>query len=173
MRVVPGKPPEKDGAASDGVMLMAAKTWTGEWWKHGGGGNVWNSLTYDPELNRLYFGTGNASPLNWKIRSPDGGDNLFVASIVAVDPDTGRYIWHYQTTPGDSWDYDSATDITLASLPIGGKSRRVIRHAAKNGFFYALDRDTGKLPSAEKLGTVTCSDSFTSYTRSYTFEIVK
>jgi quinohemoprotein ethanol dehydrogenase len=156
--VVPGKPGSKDGAASDEALEQAAKTWTGEWWKLGGGGNVWNSMTYDPEFNRLYFGTGNAGPANWKIRSPAGGDDLYTASVVAVDADTGRYVWHYQTTPGDAWDYDSATDMTLATLNIGGQPRRVLLHAAKNGFFYVIDRDRGRLVSAEKLGTVTWAD---------------
>jgi len=156
--VVPPKPGEKDGAASDEVMPMAEKTWTGEWWKYGGGAAVWNSITYDPDFNRLYFGTGNGTPMNWKIRSPEGGDNLFIASVVALDADTGRYAWHYQTTPGDSWDYDSATDITLAELPIDGKSRKVMLHAPKNGFFYVIDRADGKVLSAEKLGTVTWAE---------------
>ncbi len=139
-------------------MDQAAKTWTGEWWKYGGGGNVWNSLTYDPEFNRLYFGTGNAEPTNWKIRSPQGGDNLYTASVMAVDADTGRYVWHYQTTPGDAWDYDSATDMTLATLLVQGKPRRVMLHAAKNGFFYVIDRENGRLLSAEKLGKVTWAE---------------
>lgn len=156
--VVPGKPGSKDGAASDEVMEQAARTWTGDWWKLGGGGNVWNSMTFDPELNRLYLGTGNAGPSNWKIRSPQGGDNLYTASVVAVDADTGRYVWHYQTTPGDAWDYDSATDMTLATLNIQGKQRRVILHAAKNGFFYVIDRNDGRLISAEKLGKVTWAE---------------
>ncbi len=156
--VVPGKPGSKDGAASDEAMERAAKTWTGEWWKFGGGGNVWNSMTFDPELNRLYLGTGNAFPSNWKIRSPGGGDNLYTASVVAVDADTGRYVWHYQTTPGDAWDYDSATDMTLATLKIQERPRRVLLHAAKNGFFYVIDRDNGRLISAEKLGKVTWAE---------------
>jgi quinohemoprotein ethanol dehydrogenase len=155
---VPGKPGSKDGAASDAVMVKAAKTWTGEYWKHGGGGAVWNAMTYDPEFNRLYLGTGNGAPMNWKIRSPGGGDNLFVASVVAVDADTGRYVWHYQTTPGDAWDYDSATDMTLATLHIDGRPRKVILHAAKNGFFYVIDRQDGRLISAEKLGRVTWAE---------------
>ncbi len=153
--VVPGKPGARDGAASDDVMEMAARTWTGEWWKYGGGGAVWNAMTYDPEFNRLYIGTGNGGPMNWKIRSPDGGDNLFVASVVALDADTGKYIWHYQTTPGDAWDYDSATDMTLATLDIDGRPRRVILHAAKNGFFYVIDRENGRLLSGRALGKVT------------------
>lgn len=155
---VPGKPGTKDGAASDEVMEMAAGTWTGEWWKYGGGGAAWNSITYDPELRRVYVGTGNGTPMNWKIRSPGGGDNLFIASVVALDADTGRYAWHYQTTPADSWDYDSATDITLATLDIDGAPRKVILHAAKNGFLYVIDRADGKLLSAEKLGTVTWAE---------------
>jgi len=156
--VVPGKPGSKDGAASDEIMDRAAKTWTGEWWKLGGGGNVWNSMTFDPELNRLYLGTGNAGPSNWKIRSPQGGDNLYTASVVALDADTGRYVWHYQTTPGDAWDYDSATDMTLATLNLQGRPHRVILHAAKNGFFYVIDRNDGRLISAEKLGRVTWAE---------------
>ncbi len=156
--VVPGKPGSKDGAASDEVMERAARTWTGEWWKLGGGGNVWNSMTFDPEFNRLYFGTGNPSPSNWKIRNPQGGDNLYTASVVAVDADTGRYVWHYQTTPDDAWDYDSASDMTLATLNIQGQPRRVMLHAAKNGFFYVIDRENGRLISAEKLGKVTWAE---------------
>ena len=156
--LVPGKPGSHDGAASDDVMAMAARTWSGEWWKYGGGGAAWNAMTYDPEFNRLYIGTGNGTPTNWKIRSPKGGDNLFVASVVALDADTGRYIWHYQTTPGDAWDYDSATDMTLATLTLAGHPRKVLLHAAKNGFFYVLDRENGKLLSADKLGTVTWAD---------------
>jgi quinohemoprotein ethanol dehydrogenase len=156
--VVPGKPGSKDGAASDEVMERAARTWTGEWWKLGGGGNVWNSMTFDPQLNRLYFGTGNPGPSNWKIRDPEGGDNLYTASVVAVDADTGRYAWHYQTTPGDAWDYDSASDMTLATLNIEGRRRLVMLHAAKNGFFYVIDRENGRLISAEKLGKVTWAD---------------
>jgi quinohemoprotein ethanol dehydrogenase len=156
--VVPGKPGSRDGAVSDEVMDQAARTWTGEWWKRGGGGNVWNAMTFDPQLNRLYLGTGNAGPSNWKIRSPKGGDNLYTASVVAVDADTGRYLWHYQTTPGDAWDYDSATDMTLATLNIQGHPRRVLLHAAKNGFFYVIDRENGRLISAEKLGKVTWAE---------------
>jgi quinohemoprotein ethanol dehydrogenase len=96
--------------------------------------------------------------MNWKIRSPGGGDNLFIASIVALDADTGHYVWHYQTTPGDSWDYDAATDMTLATLDFGGRPRKVLLDAPKNGFFYVIDRENGKLLSADKLGTVTWAD---------------
>ena len=149
---VPGDPAK---GFENKAMEMAAKTWTGEWWKYGGGGTVWNAMTYDPEFNRLYIGTGNGDPWNWKIRSPGGGDNLFLCSVVALNADTGEYVWHYQTTPGDSWDYNSAMDMTLATLNIGGAPRKVILHAPKNGFFYVIDRENGKLISAEKLGTVT------------------
>jgi quinohemoprotein ethanol dehydrogenase len=156
--LVPGKPGTVDHAASDDALKMAARTWTGEWWKYGGGGAVWNAITYDPDFNRIYLGTGNGSPMNWKLRSPSGGDNLFIASVVAVDADDGHYLWHYQTTPGDSWDYDSSTDMTLATLQIDGRARKVLLHAAKNGFFYVIDRIDGHLISAQKLGTVTWAD---------------
>ncbi len=155
---VPGKPGTSDGEVSDTAMAKAAETWTGEWWKFGGGGSAWNAMTYDPEFNRLYIGTGNGTPMNWKLRSPGGGDNLFIASVVALDADTGQYAWHYQTTPGDSWDYDSAVDMSLVTLKIEGQDRKVMLHAAKNGFFYVLDRKDGSLISADKLGTVTWAD---------------
>ena len=156
--LVPGKPGTHDAAASDDVMDMAARTWNGNWWEHGGGGGAWNAMTYDPEFNRVYIGTGNGAPMNQAVRSPGGGDNLFVASIVALDADTGRYAWHYQTAPGDSWDYDDANDMTLATLRIDGRPRRVLLNAAKNGFIYVIDRENGRLISAEKLGTVTWAD---------------
>ena len=149
---VPGDPAK---GFENKSMEMAAKTWTGEWWKYGGGGTVWNAMTYDPEFNRVYLGTGNGGPWNWKIRSPGGGDNLFLCSVVALNADTGEYVWHYQTTPGDSWDYNSAMDMTLATLNIGGVPKKVLLHAPKNGFFYVIDRENGKLISAEKLGKVT------------------
>ncbi len=140
--IVPGNP--ADGFEND-AMKMAATTWTGEWWKHGGGGNAWHGFTFDEELNTLYIGTGNGSPWNRKIRSPDGGDNLFLCSIVALNPDNGEYKWHYQTTPGESWDYNSNMDIVLADLTINNKKIKAILHAPKNGFFYVIDRETGKL----------------------------
>ena len=144
--IVPGNP--ADGFEND-AMRMAAKTWTGQWWLHGGGGNAWHGFTYDAELDQLYIGTGNGSPWNRKIRSPEGGDNLFLCSIVALNPDTGEYRWHYQTTPGETWDFNSNMDIVLADLPIEGSPRKVILHAPKNGFFYVIDRTNGKLISAE------------------------
>jgi len=150
--IVPGNP--ADGFEND-AMEVAALTWTGKWWEHGGGGNAWHAFTYDEELDTLYIGTGNGSPWNQKLRSPDGGDNLFLCSIVALDPDTGKYRWHYQTTPGETWDYNSNMDIVLADLDIKGKPVKAILHAPKNGFFYVLDRTNGKLISAEPFADVT------------------
>jgi PQQ-dependent dehydrogenase (methanol/ethanol family) len=144
---VPGDPAQ--GFESP-TMAMAAGTWTGEWWKYGGGGTAWDALVYDPELNFLYIGTGNGSPWPRDIRSPGGGDNLFLSSIVAVDADTGEYRWHYQTTPADNWDYTATQPLILADLTIDDRPRRVIMQAPKNGFFYVLDRATGELLSAEK-----------------------
>lgn len=152
---VPGNP--ADGF-ENAAMEMAAETWTGEWWKFGGGGTVWNAMTYDPEFNHIYIGTGNGSPWNHKLRSPDGGDNLFLCSVIALDADTGEYVWHYQTTPGESWDFNSAMDMVLADLSIDGKPRKALLHAPKNGFFYVLDREDGELISAEKLGKVTWAE---------------
>lgn len=153
--VVPGNP--ADGF-ENAAMEMAAKTWTGKWWQSGGGGTVWNAMTYDPEFNRIYLGTGNGSPWNHKLRSPDGGDNLFLCSVVALDADSGEYVWHYQTTPGESWDFNSTMDMVLGELDIDGKPRKVMMHAPKNGFFYVIDRQDGRLISAEKLGKVTWAE---------------
>ncbi len=150
--VVPGNP--ADGFENE-AMEMAAKTWTGSWWEFGGGGNVWNGITYDPEFNQIIMGTGNGSPWNRKIRSPGGGDNLFLCSLVAVDADTGAYKWHYQTVPGETWDYNSNMDISLTEITIGGEAKKVLLHAPKNGFFYVIDRQNGSLLSAEKIGKAT------------------
>ncbi|WWV48930.1 PQQ-dependent dehydrogenase, methanol/ethanol family [Pseudomonas silesiensis] len=140
-------------------LAEAAKTWTGDqYWKLGGGGTVWDSMAYDPELDLLYIGTGNGGPWNRNIRSPRGGDNLYLSSILAIQPDSGRLAWHYQVTPGDSWDFTATQQLTLAELKIGGKPRKVIMQAPKNGFFYVLDRETGKLLSAEKFGKVTWAE---------------
>lgn len=143
---VPGDPSKPFEAP---ILKKAAATWHGQWWKHGGGGTVWDSLAYDPELDLLYVGTGNGSPWNPRFRSPGGGDNLFLSSIVALKPDTGEYVWHYQTTPGDSWDYTATQHMILADLTIGGQPHKVLMQAPKNGFFYVLDRQTGKLLSAD------------------------
>ncbi len=119
------------------------------------GGTPWNSLTYDPELNRLYVGTGNSSPYDPRIRTQGKGDNLFLASIVALDADTGRYIWHYQVNPQESWDYKATADMVLADLNVKGRLRKVLMQAPTNGFFYVIDRTNGRLISAEKIGKVT------------------
>ena len=159
--LVPGDPSKgPDGAASDSVMPMAARTWTGQWWQEpiGGGGSAWDGITYDPELNLVYLGTGNGHPHSWKQRSPGGGDNLFLCSIVALNADTGQYVWHYQTQPGNDWDYNSDMDITTATLTIAGRPRKVILHAPKNGFLYVIDRTNGKLISAEKIEYVNWAD---------------
>jgi PQQ-dependent dehydrogenase (methanol/ethanol family) len=150
---VPGDPAL--GFEND-AMKMAAATWKGEWWKlGGGGGTVWDAMAYDPELDLLYFGVGNGTPWNQEIRSPGGGDNLFLSSIVAVRPDTGEYVWHYQTTPGETWDYTATQHIILADLELSGTVRKVLMQAPKNGFFYVLDRTTGELLSAENYVNIT------------------
>jgi quinohemoprotein ethanol dehydrogenase len=136
-------------------MEMASKTWDRDsMWDVGGGGTVWDAMAYDPSLDLLYVGTGNGSPHSIWSRSPKGGDNLFLASILAIDPDTGRLAWHYQTTPGDSWDYTATQQMVLADLDVRGVRRKVLMQAPKNGFFYVLDRATGELLSAEKYGKV-------------------
>jgi PQQ-dependent dehydrogenase (methanol/ethanol family) len=143
---VPGDPSEPFESEA---MERAAETWTGEWWKYGGGGTVWDSMAFDPQLNLLYIGVGNGSPWNAQIRSPQGGDNLYLSSIVALNPDTGKYVWHYQTTPAESWDYTATQHMILTDLEIDGSLRKVILQAPKNGFFYVLDRESGELISAE------------------------
>jgi quinohemoprotein ethanol dehydrogenase len=145
---VPGDPskPQENTA-----LERALPTWKGgDWWKYGGGGTVWDSIVYDPELNLLYVGTGNGSVWNRDVRSPGGGDNLYLASILAINPDNGELVWHYQTVPGDTWDYTAVQPMMLADLTIGGRTRQVIMQAPKNGFFYVLDRATGELLSADK-----------------------
>ncbi len=153
---VPGNPAEP---FENEAMEMASKTWTGEWWNFGGGGTVWDAMAFDPELNLLYVGTGNGSPWDRSKRSPGGGDNLFLSSILALNPDTGELIWHYQTTPGDSWDFTATQHMILADIEIKGTVRKVIMQAPKNGFFYVLDRTNGELISAEKFVYVNWADS--------------
>ncbi|MGH9497681.1 MAG: PQQ-dependent dehydrogenase, methanol/ethanol family [Terriglobales bacterium] len=131
------------------ILEKAARTWSGEWWKLGGGGTVWDAIVYDPELDLLYIGTGNGGPWNEKYRSPKGGDNLLTCSIVALKPETGEYVWHFQQDPADVWDYDSDEQIILADVSIDGQMRKVLFQAPKNGFFYVLDRASGKLISAK------------------------
>jgi PQQ-dependent dehydrogenase (methanol/ethanol family) len=149
---VPGDPSKP---FENPILEKAAETWTGEWWTMGGGGTVWDSMAYDPELDLLYIGVGNGAPWNRQIRSPEGGDNLFLSSIVALKPDTGEYVWHYQTTPGDSWDYTATQHMILADLEVDGEIRKVIMQAPKNGFFYVLNRENGEFYSAEKYTMVT------------------
>lgn len=148
---VPGNP--ADGFENE-HMERAAKTWTGEWWRYGGGGTVWDSFAYDPELDLLYVGTGNGAPHSKHIRSPDGGDNLFLCSILAIRPDTGEYVWHYQEVPEETWDYTATQHMILTELEWKGETRKVLMHAPKAGFFYIIDGVTGELLSAEKYGTV-------------------
>jgi quinohemoprotein ethanol dehydrogenase len=138
---------------------MASKTWDPKSnWAMGGGGTVWGDMAYDPELNLLYFGTGNGTYYDQSKRSPSGGDNLFIASLLAINPDTGRLVWYYQEAPGDQWDYDVVQQIVLADLKIGGKVRKVLMQAPKTGFFYIIDRKTGEVLSAEKFVPVTWAD---------------
>ena len=148
---VPGNP--ADGFENP-ILEMAAETWSGEWWRIGGGGTVWDSMAYDPELDLLYIGVGNGSPWNHTYRSDGRGDNLFLASIVALDPDDGSYVWHYQTAPGETWDFTATQQITVADLVIDGERRRVVMQAPKNGFFYVIDAATGQLISAKNFDEI-------------------
>ncbi len=152
---VPGNP--ADGFENE-AMRKAAETWKGEWWRYGGGGTVWDGMAYDPEADLLYVGVGNGSPWNREIRSPGGGDNLYLTSILALRPDSGELVWHYQTSPGEDWDYTATQPIMLANLRINGVERRVLMQAPKNGFFYVIDRLTGKLISAESYVEVTWAE---------------
>lgn len=152
----PANPPENE------AMEMAAKTWdpAGEYWKVGGGGTMWDAMAYDPELNLMYVGVGNGSPWNRRLRSPGGGDNLFLSSIVALNPDDGKYAWHYQTTPGDHWDYTATQHLILADLNIEGKERKVIMQAPKNGFYFVIDRTDGSYISAKNFVPVNWAEGY-------------
>ncbi len=152
---VPGDPTQPFENES---MELASETWKGEWWKFGGGGTVWDAMAYDPQLNLLYVGTGNGSPWNREKRSPGGGDNLFLASILAINPDSGTLVWHYQTTPGETWDFTATQHLLLADLEIDGLPRKVLMQAPKNGFFYVIDRESGALISANKFVHVNWAD---------------
>ena len=154
---VPGDPTEPFESEA---LERAAETWTGAWWRYGGGGTVWDGMAWDPELDLLYFGVGNGGPWARDIRSPAGGDNLYLTSIMAVRPRTGEYVWHYQTTPGDDWDYAATQPLILADLVIGGRERQVIMQAPKNGFFYVIDRVTGEFISAEPFARVTWATGY-------------
>ena len=152
---------QADGAASDKVMAEKGQaTWSdGEWKKTGGGGTAWDSIAYDPTLDIVYFGIGNGSPWNHQRRSGGKGDNLFLSSILALKPETGAYVWHYQTTPGESWDYTATQHIILADLNIGGQARKVLMQAPKNGFFYVIDRANGQLLSAKNYTNISWATS--------------
>jgi quinohemoprotein ethanol dehydrogenase len=142
---VPGDPSK---GFENPAMELAAKTWNGKWWERGGGGTIWGGISYDPDLDMLYFGTANGVEWDQKHRSPAGGDNLYLASIIALKGSTGEYMWHYQVVPGDVWDYDATQDVVLADLTIDGKPRKVAMQAGKDGYIYVLDRKIGELISA-------------------------
>ena len=139
------------------ALSKALETWNGDYWhtQGGGGGTIWDSIVYDPKFDLLFVGTGNGSPWNRNIRSPGGGDNLYLSSILALDPENGKYVWHYQVTPKDNWDYTATQQLVLAQLEIDGSTRDVIMQAPKNGFFYVLDRVSGELLSANPYTHIT------------------
>ncbi|MEO8315457.1 MAG: PQQ-dependent dehydrogenase, methanol/ethanol family [Pseudomonadota bacterium] len=143
---VPGDPAK---GFENEAMKKAAATWNGDWWKLGGGGSVWDAAIYDPATGLLIYGTGNATPWNQLARDPKRGDNLYTASIIALKPDTGEYVWHYQTTPADNWDYDAVSPMMTVDLTIDGKRQHALIQPNKNGFLYVLDVATGKLLSAD------------------------
>jgi quinohemoprotein ethanol dehydrogenase len=148
---VPGDPSKgAEGEASDDVMPMAAKTWSGsKWWEKGGGGSTWDGIVYDPKSDLVIFGTGNGLPWPAHIRSPGGGDNLFTSSIVAVHAKSGKYKWHYQAVPMDGFDFDNTAPLTLADITVDGKPKRVVMQAPKDGVFYVIEAATGKVVSAD------------------------
>jgi quinohemoprotein ethanol dehydrogenase len=156
---VPGDPSKP---FEDQSMKRAAATWdpAGKWWEAGGGGTAWDAMAFDPQLNLMYVGTGNGSPWASAKRSPAGGDNLYLASIVALNPDTGKYVWHYQNTPGDNWDFTSTQPMILADLRIGSAARKVIMQAPKNGFFFVVDRTNGKFISAQNFVEVNWASGY-------------
>ncbi|MEX2285393.1 MAG: PQQ-dependent dehydrogenase, methanol/ethanol family, partial [Gemmatimonadota bacterium] len=144
----PAKPFESE------AMKRAAATWAGEYWKAGGGGTAWDAIVYDPALQLVYVGTGNGSPWFQRLRSQGTGDNLYLSSIIALRVDNGDQVWHYQTTPGDNWDFTATQPLMLATLEMNGSPKRVIMQAPKNGFFYVLDRENGKLLSAKNFTNI-------------------
>ena len=154
---VPGNPAE--GFETETVRRIA-ETWNGEWWKVGGGGTVWDAMAYDPELDLLYIGVGNGSPWNRRLRSPGGGDNLFLASIVALRPATGEYVWHYQVVPAETWDFTATQHMILADIEWQGSPRKVLMQAPKSGFFMIIDRETGEFLSAEPFAEVTWASHY-------------
>src|SRR5262245_6715219 len=155
--VVPGDPSKPFESKA---MEAAAKTWTGEWWKMGGGGSIWDGMAFDPDENLLYVGTGNGLPWPQDIRQGKNTphlDNLYIASIIAIDANTGQLKWHYQCTPGDQWDYDAIQHLVLADLRINNSDRKVIMQANKNGYFYVIDRVNGEFISAGEMSQISWS----------------
>ena len=150
--MVPGDPSKPFESAA---LKRAAATWSGRWYEAGGGASPWDPIVYDPALDLIYVGTGNASPWYPELRGDKEGDNLYASSIVAIKASTGEIVWHYQTTPGDSWDYDATQPITLADLTIDGKLRKVLMQPNKNAFFYVIDRENGELISAKPFASMT------------------
>ncbi len=142
----PNDPNNKDPE----ILKRYAATWKGEWWKLGGGATAWDTIVYDPKTDLVYFGTGNGLAWSQDIRSPGGGDNLFVSSIIALKPDTGEYVWHYQETPGDEWDYDNTNPLMTADIMVNGRMRHVLMQAPKQAFFYVWDAKTGELLRADQ-----------------------
>lgn len=153
---VPGDPSLPPENKAEEIMRP---TWKGDWYGKGGGGTAWHGFSYDEELDLIYIGVGNGFPYNHLMRSPGGGDNLFLASVVAVEADTGEYVWHYQVCPAEQWDCTAVQDMTIATLEIEGTPRKVVLHAPKNGFFYVLDAATGEFISAEKIAKVTWAET--------------
>jgi quinohemoprotein ethanol dehydrogenase len=137
------------------ALKKAASTWSGDWWKLGGGGSVWDGMAYDPDADLFYVGTGNGGPWPEELRKSKGKDNLYVCSILAVKPETGELKWYFQAVPGDSWDFDSVQQLLLANITIKGKPRKVIMQANKDGFYYVLDRLTGQFISGQPFAQVT------------------
>jgi quinohemoprotein ethanol dehydrogenase len=163
----PSRPFESD------ALRKAAATWSGEWWKGGGGASPWDPIVYDPALDLIYVGTGNASPWYPELRGTVEGDNLYASSIVALKASTGEIAWHYQTTPGDSWDYDATQPIVLADLTIDGRQRRVLMQANKNAFFYVIDRENGQLISGTPYSKMTWASGIDSTGRPIVNESAK
>jgi len=152
-----------DGAASDAIFAkLANATWgkDGQWKQVGGGGTVWDTIVYDPDLKQVLIGTSNGTPWSHRTRSGDDGDNLFLSSIVALDPDTGAYKWHYQEVPGEEWDYDATGPMVQTDMQVDGKPRKVLFQAAKDGFFYVIDRTNGRPISATPFSAVNWADGY-------------
>jgi len=149
---VPGDPSKP---FENPALKTAAETWSGDWWKLGGGGSLWDAISYDPEADLIYVGTGNGGPWPEELRKSKGKDNLYVASILAVKPDTGELKWYYQPVPGDSWDFDSVQQLLLADITIRGQPRKVLMQANKDGFYYVIDRVTGQFISGQPYAKVT------------------